>query len=322
MTHGQQILKRPVDAPVNAAASTVQPQRLLFNVGLSEQKGHQPATLPRAGRSAVLSRALIRGRRWSDLGRAVSRRSNVLLSLSVPLALLIAWQLSSLFGWLPEQILPAPQVVWQTLLDYAADGSLASDTSISLLRVLRGFTSGAAIGLALGGVLASSPRLRAYLDPLFLAVSQVPILGWVPLLILLIGIDEGLKTSLVALSIFIPVTLGTYQGIRDVPQAYREVGQVLTFGRHQMLGTIILPAAVPAIFTGLREGLSNGWQTLVAVELLASTEGLGYQMAYGRQLFQLELVITAMLIIGLIGFSFDFLLGRIERYLQRWQVTA
>jgi sulfonate transport system permease protein len=72
----------------------------------------------------------------------------------------------------------------------------------------------------------------------------------------------------------------------------------------------------------LREGLSNGWQTLVAVELLASTEGLGYQMAYGRQLFQLELVITAMLVIGAIGYLFDLLLGRIEGHLQRWQVAA
>jgi sulfonate transport system permease protein len=291
MTIGQQTLRRP--GPVTA--SKAGPQRLLFNVGIAQ--------------SGILS-------------GFIARHSKPLIGLVVPLLLLALWQLSTLFGWLPEQILPAPQVVWATLLDYADSGSLLGDTEISLLRVLRGFSTGAAVGLALGGAMATAPRLRTYLDPLFLAVSQVPILGWVPLLILLIGIDEGLKTSLVALSVFIPVTLGTYQGIRDVPPAYREVGQVLTFSHPQMLRTIILPAAVPAIFTGLREGLSNGWQTLVAVELLASTEGLGYQMAYGRQLFQLELVITAMLVIGAIGYLFDLLLGRIERHLQRWQVAA
>lgn len=318
MTSGQQTLKRSIDAP----ASKGRPERLLFNVGLSPQKARAPKALPSTGHAITAFRSLIRNQWWRDLAQSLAARRDILLGLALPLALLIAWQLSSIYGWLPEQILPAPQVVLQTLSDYAADGGLWSDTSISLLRVLRGFTSGAAIGLTLGGIMATSPRLRAYLDPLFLAVSQVPILGWVPLLILLIGIDEGLKTSLVALAVFIPVTLGTYQGIRDVPHGYREVGQVLTFDRRQMLGTIILPAAVPAIFTGLREGLSNGWQTLVAVELLASTEGLGYQMAYGRQLFQLELVIAAMLIIGAIGFLFDFGLGRIERYLQRWQVMA
>jgi len=246
----------------------------------------------------------------------------LLLGLSFPLLLFIVWQASSLYGWLPDQILPAPSLVWQTLQERIADGSLWDDASISLLRVLRGFTLGVGAGLLLGGLMAASRKLHDYLNPLFLAISQVPTLGWVPLLILLVGIDEGLKNILVALSVFIPVTLGTYQGIRDVPHGYREVGQVLTFGRAQMLRTIILPAAVPAIFTGLREGLSNGWQTLVAVELLASTEGLGYQMSYGRQLFQLELVIAAMLVIGLIGFVFDFLLGRIENHLQRWKVAA
>lgn len=272
---------------------------------------------------AVTARQIAGDRTASiKLARLKDALGKILLGLSLPLALLAAWQLSAAYGWLPDQILPAPDVVRQTLQDRIDDGSLWSDTEISLLRVLRGCGLGTAIGLALGGALAASRRLHDYLNPLFLAVSQVPVLGWVPLMILLVGIDEGLKTILVALSVFIPVTLGTYQGIRDVPYAYREVGQVFTFTRRQTLTTIILPAAVPAIFTGLREGLSNGWQTLVAVELLASTEGLGYQMAYGRQLFQLELVIAAMLVIGLIGFLFDALLGRIETRLQRWKVPA
>lgn len=248
--------------------------------------------------------------------------TDLALGLSLPLVLLVAWQLSSLYGWLPDQILPAPGAVWQVLCDHVDDGSLWDDTSISLLRVLRGFALGAAIGVALGGALAASQRLYDHLNPLFLAVSQVPTLGWVPLLILLIGIDEGLKTILVAISVFIPVTLGTFQGIRDVPAAYREVGRVFMFNRRETIATIVLPAAVPTIFTGLREGLANGWQTLVAVELLASTEGLGYQMAYGRQLFQLELVIAAMLVIGVIGFLSDALLGQIEKRLQRWRVAA
>lgn len=244
------------------------------------------------------------------------------IGLILPFALLILWQAGSRYGWVPEQILPDPNIVLQTIAGGIQDGSLLNDTLISLTRVLRGGALGGAIGLLLGAGLALSARLRAYIDPLFLAVSQVPILGWVPVFILLVGIDEGLKTIVIALASFIPVTLGTYQGIRDVPGAYREVGRVFTFDRRDSLRLIILPAALPAIFTGLREGIANGWQTLVAVELLASTEGLGYQMAYGRQLFQLELVITAMIAIGVIGFVFDWLLGRIAERLQRWKVAA
>lgn len=260
-----------------------------------------------AARPAFLSQI-----RWGDIA----------LGLSFPVFLLIAWQASAVFGWLPEQILPAPEIVWQTIHDYAADGSLWGDSLISITRVLRGFALGAGIGILIGAAMGLSKRLHDYIDPLFLAISQVPIVGWIPLLIVLVGIDEGLKTIVIALAAFIPVALGAYQGIRDVPSAYREVGRAFTFGRWSTLSTIILPASVPAIFTGLREGASNSWQTLVAVELLASTEGLGYLMAYGRQLFQLELVITSMLLIGIIGVSADWVLGRVERHLQRWQLRA
>jgi sulfonate transport system permease protein len=252
----------------------------------------------------------------------ISKRHGKMLALSLvfPLVLIAAWQASSAFGWLPEQILPAPAVVWATLAGLIADGSLQSDTLISLTRVLRGFALGGAIGVLLGAAMALSPRFRAYVDPLFLAVSQVPIVGWIPLLILLVGIDEELKTIIIALAAFIPVTLGAYQGIRDVPGRYHDVGRVFTLGNVDTFRTIVFPAATPAIFTGLREGAANSWQTLVAVELLASTEGLGYQMAYGRQLFQLELVIASMIVIGAIGVASDTLLAQIERRLRNWQV--
>ena len=243
-----------------------------------------------------------------------------LLGLLLPLFLLFIWALSAQSGWLPEQILPSPDIVWATLRDYARDGGLWSDSLVSLARVLRGFALGAGIGLLLGAGMALVPRLKALLDPLFLAVSQVPIVGWIPLLILLIGIDEGLKTAIIALATFIPVTLGTYQGIRDVPTRYREVGSVFLLKPAETLRHIVLPAAAPAIFTGLREAAANAWQTLIAVELLASTEGLGYLMAYGRQLFQLELVLTAVVAIGAIGFATDWLLGRVARHLQRWEL--
>jgi sulfonate transport system permease protein len=82
----------------------------------------------------------------------------------------------------------------------------------------------------------------------------------------------------------------------------------------------VLPAAVPAIFVGLREALANSWQTLVAAELLASSEGLGYLMSWGRQLFQLEVVITAMIVVGVIGLSLNLLCLGFERRLQRWRV--
>ncbi|WP_258598188.1 ABC transporter permease [Mesorhizobium sp. AR07] len=220
---------------------------------------------------------------------------------------------------MPEQILPPPWIVFDTLLDGIQDGSLLSSTVTSLERVAEGFGAGALVGLVFGTAVGLSKTLREFVDPLFLALSQVPTLGWMPIVILIVGIDEGLKVIVIGWSAFIPVVLNTSQGVRDVPEAYVELGRVLSFSRWSKLTTIVLPSAVPSIFTGLREGLANGWQTLVAVELIASFEGLGYLMAYGRQLFQLELVLSAMIVVGLIGLVIHGLLTLAENHLQRWR---
>ena len=140
--------------------------------------------------------------------------------------------------------------------------------------------------------------MRALLDPCFLLLAQVPTLGWIPLLILLLGIDESMKVTVIAWASFVPVVLNMAQGIRDVPAPLRELGRVLTFDPWYTLTRIVLPAAVPSIFTGLREGLANAWQTMVAAELFASSEGLGYLIAYGRQLFQLDLVLAMVVVLG------------------------
>jgi sulfonate transport system permease protein len=251
--------------------------------------------------------------------RRTGQAGGLILGLVVPAGLLALWYLAAMFGWLPDQILPPPWIVAGTLADGIADRSLLENTLVSLRRVAEGFAVGAVAGSLLGLALGLSKPLRELVDPLFLALSQVPVLGWVPILVLVIGLDESLKITIIGWSAFVPVVLNTMQGVRDVPAAYVELGRVLSFSRWSKLRTIVLPAAVPSIFTGLREGLANSWQTLVAVELIASFEGLGYLMAYGRQLFQLELVLSAMVVVALVGLCIHGLLTWIEGRLQRWQ---
>jgi sulfonate transport system permease protein len=251
---------------------------------------------------------------WRGFGRV----GGLAQGLVVPAALLIAWGLSANLGWLPEQILPPPSEVFGALRETMNDGTLLSSTLTSLRRVAEGFFAGAVLGLGFGFVTGASRLLETLFAPLFLTLSQVPTLGWIPILILIVGIDESLKVLIIGWAAFIPVALNTAQGVRDVPRAYLELGRVLSFNRWSTLRSIILPSAVPSIFTGLREGLANSWQTLVVVELIASFEGLGYLMAYGRQLFQLELVLAAMIVVGLIGRSINLVLSLIESHLQRW----
>ncbi|ESZ08510.1 ABC transporter permease [Mesorhizobium sp. M0923] len=248
--------------------------------------------------------------------------TNIALGASFPLALLLAWTLSSRYGWLPQQILPAPSLVWATFLDLLRDGSLLDHTVQSLRRVFVGFLFGAVFGLSVGAAIGLLPKVRAYVWPVLTAITQVNVLAWLPLLILLIGIDEELKYVCIGWSAAIPIILGTSRGIANIPPALVELGRVLNFSRRQNLGIIVLPASLPSLFTGLREGLAAAWQNLVIVELFASFEGLGYLMTWGRQLFQLELVIVAMLVIAAIGLALNAVLQVLERFVQPWELET
>ncbi|WP_234711801.1 ABC transporter permease [Rhizobium rhizogenes] len=243
-------------------------------------------------------------------------------ALPLPLVLLLAWQLSSQYGWLPGQILPAPLVVWVTIVDLWSDGILAEHTLRSLQRVAIGFAIGVSLGLLIGTALGLLPRAKAFIWPVFTAVAQVNMLAWLPLLVLFVGIDEELKYVSIAWSTAIPVILATTRSITGMPPQFIELGRVLDFTPVQRVSTIILPAALPTLFTGLREGLAAAWQNLVIVELFASFEGLGYLITWGRQLFQLELVIAAMLVIAVIGLLLNGALEYLERFVQPWKTEA
>jgi len=248
--------------------------------------------------------------------------SRLTTALAAPALLFALWWLSAAQGWLPEQLLPAPAAVWDALAETAASGDLQADILISLQRVGAGFALGALGGLAFGGAIGLSRTLRQLFDPLFLLLAQVPPLAWIPLVILAVGIDEAMKVTVIAWASFVPVVLGVAQGIRDVPAPLRELGRALTFSPWDLVSRIVFPAAVPAIFTGLREGLANAWQTLVAAELFASSEGLGYLISLGRQLFQLDLVLAMVLVLGIVGLSVNSALALVERRLLRWQAQA
>jgi sulfonate transport system permease protein len=251
---------------------------------------------------------------WPNIQPAV-------IGLLFPAFMLALWSVAARLGWLPPQILPSPTEVATALWDLALNGDLARNTGISLLRVIEGFAAGSFLGLVLGIAMGLSPKTEDFVKPLFVAFAQVPTLGWIPFLMLLVGIGEPLKILVIAKAAFVPVALNTLAGIRAVPPIYAEVAALFRFSRWQMLRKVVLPAAVPPIFTGLRYGLTHSWNALVAVELLASAEGLGYLLVWGRQMFWLDTMMGAMLIIGSVGFALDGIMATFEHRLQRWRLA-
>lgn len=253
---------------------------------------------------------------WSPLLR------DLLLAWPLPLAVLALWALAARFEWIAPQVLPAPQAVALTFKDALLSGELWGHLQVSLARVLAGFGLGLAGGLLLGTAMGVSPTAKDYLYPTFKAFAQVPVLGWLPLLMLLVGIDEALKVILISKAALVPIALNTYKGFQNVPTRYIEVARVLGFSRWQLLSRVAFPAALAPVWNGVRYGLTHAWLALVVVELLASSEGLGYMIVYGRQLFQLDVVLAAVAVVGAVGYALDKLLAAVESRLLGWRKEA
>jgi len=253
------------------------------------------------------------------------KSGSVRLSLTswiVPAVLLVAWAVASKKEWVAPQILPAPAAVAQTLLEQVKSGELFVNFAISLGRVAGGFALGGVIGVGLGVAMGLSRRTEQYLYPLFNAVSQVPVLGWLPLAMMVLGIGESLKVVIIAHAALVPIAINTLKGIRNVPSAYLDVARSFQFSKRQLLRKVVFPASVPAVFVGVRYGLTQAWLSLVTVELLASSEGLGFLIVWGRQLFQLDLVLAAIIVVGVVGLVLDKGLERLEARLLRWRPTG
>lgn len=238
--------------------------------------------------------------------------------LIFPLALLYLWHIASLRNWVNPLLLPAPDLVWTALKDLYSSGELWSNLRVSLSRIGYGFSAGIILALALGLTMGLSRSAEAYLWPTFKVINLVPVVGWIPLLILLVGIDEALKIILIAKAALVPMTINVFKGVRNIPQQLTEVASVYQLGTWSKFKNLILPGAFLSFIGGLRLSLASAWGALVAVELLASSEGIGYVMVYGRQIFQLDVVLATVIVIGLVGFVFDVLIRLLQKQFSGW----
>ncbi|HBP4262769.1 TPA: ABC transporter permease, partial [Pseudomonas aeruginosa] len=182
-----------------------------------------------------------------------------------------------------------------------------------------GFAIGSGLALAVGTWVGLSRRAEAYLEPSFQALRAIPSLAWVPLLLLWFGIDETPKIVLIALGAFFPVYLALVAGVRGVDRKWVELGRLYRLSRFALVRRILLPAALPNLFTGLRGALSLSWMFLVAAELIAATQGLGYLLSDGRETSRPDLVIAAILVLAALGKLSDGLLRSLERRALRWR---
>ena len=238
----------------------------------------------------------------------------------LPALLLALWWTAAHFGWSRSPLLVPPEKVWQTAVEQAVTGQLWEALRASLWRDLAGFTLGATAGLLFGTALAVSRLFEKLLGPSLHTLKQISLFAWIPLISMWFGLGDTAKIVFLSLAAFFPVVLNTFEGIRSVPLEYIEVAQVFDFSRWQLLRRVVLPCASPSIFAGIHLGLIYAWlATLGAEYLLVAGKGIGNTMIDGREHFWMDLVLFGVIVVGLVGFTLNWLASRIEARLLAWR---
>jgi sulfonate transport system permease protein len=238
---------------------------------------------------------------------------------AIPVLLIALWQLLSSAGVLLDVILPSPVKVVKALWGIINDGTLLIDLKTSGFRVLTGYFWGVLIGLSLGMLCGLSKFIERLFSPIVDVIRQIPLYAWIPLIILWFGIGEQSKLVIIAKSVFIPVFINTFQGVRGVSNDYVEVANVLELSRSKLIRKVIFPSALPSIFTGLRLGAGASWMAVVAAEMLGGLTGLGFGLMQARDFLRSDKLIALMAVIGLVGFLCDRLIRRIEAVSLHWR---
>lgn len=251
------------------------------------------------------------------------RTRRVALSLVVPVLLLVLWHLATeVTGTFAPYGLPSPGSVVAAAVELATwenGPNLGTHIQISVQRVLLGFLMGSVVGLAVGALVGLSRLADSLLAGTVGAVRAVPSLGWVPLLVLWIGINEDSKVLLVAIGAFFPVYTTVASALRHVDPQLVEAGRAYGLRGTSLLLRVQLPAATPAVVSGLRLALAQAWLFLVAAELIASSMGLGFLLTDSANNGRVDRILLSLVTLAVLGKLTDALIGVAEkRLLRRW----
>jgi NitT/TauT family transport system permease protein len=256
-----------------------------------------------------------------------ARLLNALSYIAFPLLLFAIWQGLAMSGLYRRNVLPAPTdviMVWADLVvgnlglagRYA--GSWLDHSAASAWRVFAGFAWGTGLGIVLGLLIGLSRLVEKAIDPTIQVLRNVPVTAWVPLSLVFFGIGNSPAIFLIGLGAFFPAVLNTTLGVRQVNQTLFKAATMMGATRGEMITRVILPASVPSVMTGVRLSMGIAWVLVVVAEILAVRSGLGYLLNDSYQFYRNDVVIAAMLSIGVLGFLSDRLVILVRDYLLQW----
>ncbi|MBL8385919.1 MAG: ABC transporter permease [Burkholderiales bacterium] len=254
----------------------------------------------------------------------MSRRTVV--GIATLLAVAGLWYLlTAATGWVGSARFPNPAefgtAVKQIVTGGYAGARIHEHVLQSCKLVAMGFLVAVSVGLPLGLLMGWNRRAEALINPVFLIIRPIPPLAWIPLAIVWLGLGDGAKIMVIFFAAFVPSVINTHAGIRNIEPFLIEAARMLGVRGPRFVFGVLLPAAAPLIFTGLRLSLQASWTTLVAAELVGALLGLGYVLNAAAQDIFPAMILTGMVFVALSGAASTWLLGRLEQRVTRWRTA-
>jgi sulfonate transport system permease protein len=274
-----------------------------------------------AGVSVTAPKPTAEDRRVATTRRPlISRRlARIAGGAVLPLAILVAWQLTTSLRIFSVAQLPSPSMVLAAGFELLGRGLLGQYVAVSSQRVLSGFAIGASLGMLLGALTGLGRGWDVFFGSTLGAIRAVPSLAWVPLLILWLKIGEESKITLIAIGAFFPVYTTVSAALRHVDRGLVEAGRAFGLRGVRLFTTVQLPAVLPSVISGLRLALAQSWLFLVAAELIASSMGLGFLLVDSQNNGRVDRILLAIILLALLGKTTDAILGIFEKWaIRRW----
>lgn len=254
----------------------------------------------------------------------LARLGAVALTLAIVLGL---WHLlTAVTGVISPARFATPAEVGQALRQIAIDGysngRLHEHVLRSVLLVTMGFTVAASVGVALGLAMGASRRVEAFVNPIFLVLRPIPPLAWIPLAIVWLGLGDAAKMMVIFVSAFVPSVINSFTGVRQIDKPIFEAAAMLNVTGVRYWREVLIPGALPSIFTGLRLSLQASWTTLVAAELVGAVTGLGQILNQAAQDIFPAMILVGMISVALCGWLMTMGLGWIEKKVMPWRQIA
>jgi NitT/TauT family transport system permease protein len=241
------------------------------------------------------------------------------LSVLSPLSLLLVWELMARAGAIDTRVLSSPMLILRSLMPLVVSGELLHNTLVSVQRVVLGFVAGSVPGVLLGLSMGLSPLVRSAIEPMIQATYPIPKLAIMPLILLVFGLGEMSKAFTIAIGVFYLVVINSMAGVLHIDKIYLDVARNYGAGRKDFYLTVALPGALPMIFTGLKLGMGMALILVVAAEMSAAKAGVGWMIWRAYDMFAIEQMFVALIVLSVLGYLFSILLDVVEHWVIPWK---